>query len=108
MTFASALPAILFGPAIAVPWDRRLACPAQPWDRRLACPALPCHKRDADERAVLKQTIAADRCFISNRSHPSNEKVCIPSLISTGETPNRPMEQMAWPSMIGLARLEEI
>ena len=64
--------AILFGTAIAVPWDRRPACPCPSWDRRPACPALACHKGDPDERAVLKQTIEADRCSIWSRSHPSD------------------------------------
>jgi len=70
-----------------------------PWDRRLACPALACHMGHADKRAVLKQTIAADRCSIWNRSHPSDANVCMPILISTGETPNRPREKMVWYSL---------
>jgi len=44
--------------AIAVPWDSRPARAALSWDRRPACPALACPKGDADERAVVKQTIA--------------------------------------------------
>jgi len=58
-----------------------------------------CPKGDADEWAVLKQTIAADRCSIWNRSHPSDAKACMSILISTGETPNRATEQMVWYSL---------
>ena len=75
------------------PWDRRPACPALSWDRRPACPALACFTGDANDRAVLKQTIAAAPCPIWNRSHPSDAKVCMPILISTGETPNRATEK---------------
>ena len=36
------------------------------------------------------------------------DQYCALILISTGEKPNRAMEQMVWHSLIGLASLEEL